>query len=249
MIFWYSPWDYLAGLLVWIICLAGLLRVLLLRRRAARRQANLRRLRWSNIGLSCWVFVGLFTGCELAFALFVDHTDAANTTNISQRWIRRHIDGEQNNAGFRDSRDFSKKLPKGVRRICFFGDSFTVGHGVKNMRDRFSDRIAARLEEVHPQKFVVANLGVLGYETSLIESLVRAAIDKGNEIDTVVYVFMMNDIEGFDPRTTQIIQEMHQDQPKSFLINRTYFLNWLYFRLVLATGPRAGAYFPNLVDA
>lgn len=249
MVIWYSPWEYLVGLVLWLVCLAVLLRVFLVRRRNARQQAKTGQLRWWNLALSGWMFLAFLTACELGFALFVDHTDATNTTNISKRWIKRHIDGEQNNAGFRDTRDFTQSLPAGVKRIAFFGDSFTAGHGVEDPKDRFTDLIAARLEAVHPGQFVVNNFGQLGYDASLIEGLVRAALIEGDQMDIVVYVYMMNDIEGFDPRTQEVIQEMQKQPPQPFLIRHTYFLNWLYFRTMQATGPRGGAYFSHLVDS
>ena len=33
-----------------------------------------------------------------------------------------------------------------MKRICFIGDSFTFGQGVKDPADRFSDRVRSRLE-------------------------------------------------------------------------------------------------------
>lgn len=249
MVIWYSPWEYLVGLTLWVLGLAVLLRVFLLRRRTARQRDKKRQLLWCNAGLSVWMFLAFLTACELVFAFFVSFSDATNATNISKRWIRRHIDGEQNDAGFRDSRDFLKPLPRGVKRICFFGDSFTAGHGVADQNARFTDRIAARLEADHPGKYVVNNLGQLGYDASLIEGLVSAALIQDTQMDLVIYVYMMNDIEGFDPRTTQAIQELQKTQPQSLLIRHTYFLNWLYFCTVQATGPRAGGYFSHLVDS
>ena len=249
MLIFYSPWEYLLGLAVWLICLSVLLRVFLLKRRNAKRRADPRRLGYWNAALSCWMFLAFLTGCELCFALFVDHTDAMNATNISKRWIVRHIDKAQNNIGFRDVHDFPKRLPRGVKRICFFGDSFTAGHGVADMSARFTDLIGERLEEVHPGKYVVANMGQLGYEAALVEALVRAALLKDNQIDMAVYVYMMNDIEGFDPRTQEAIKHIQKKQPPFWLFKDTYFFNWLYFRMVEATGPRAGGYFSHLVDS
>ncbi len=247
MLILYSPWPYLVGLAVWLICLGVLLRVLLLKRRNARRRQGT--LHGWNAALSCWMFLACLTACELFFALFVDHTDAMNATNISKRWILRHIDGEKNNIGFRDARDFSKRLPAGVKRICFFGDSFTAGHGVADKSARFTDIIGERLDEAHPGKYVVANMGELGYEATLVEGLVRAALSEGNQIDMVVYVYMMNDIEGLDPRTRAAIKGLQQKQPTFFLFRDTYFFNWLYFRMVQTAGPRGGGYFSHLVDS
>ncbi len=249
MLIFDSPWEYLVGLAVWLVCLSVLLPTFLLKRRNAKRRGDLRRLRRWNAALSCWMVLAFLTGCELFFALFVDHTDAMNASNVSKRWIVRHIDKAQNNIGFRDAQDFPKRLPAGVKRICFFGDSFTAGHGVADMSARFTDLIGGRLAKVHPGKYVVANMGQLGYEASLVESLVRGALLEGNQIDMVVYVYMMNDIEGFDPRTQEAIKRLQQKQPPFWLFRETYFFNWMYFRVMEATGPRAGGYFSHLVDS
>ena len=85
-------------------------------------------LRWVHAGLSLWLLLSVLTGVELAFALFVDFSDAFNMTNISKRWLARHIDAERNDEGFRDLGEFTKHVPEGVHRICFVGDSFTIGH-------------------------------------------------------------------------------------------------------------------------
>jgi hypothetical protein len=101
---------------------------------------------------------------------------------------------------------------------------------------------------LQPGKYEVANLGEPGLETSQIEALVRATLEQGYQIDIAVYVFMLNDIEGYDPRTQEVIKSLQQAEPRFFLISQTFFPNWIYFRLRQATG-RGGEYFPHLRDA
>lgn len=249
MLIFYAPWDYLVGLGVWSLGLAVMLLVFLIKRRSAKKAGKKGRLRLWNAALSCWMLLAFLTGCEWFFAMFVDHSDAMNFTNVSKRWIIRHIDEAQNDAGFRDANEFTKTIPEGQKRICFFGDSFTAGHGVDDMSDRFTDLIGQRLEEVHPGQYIVANLGQLGYEVTLIESLVWGALREGHEIDMVIYVYMMNDIEGLDERTEEALEGLQQNLPESWLFRRTYFFNWLYFLARQATGPAGGGYFSHLVDS
>src|SRR5262245_55143915 len=158
------PFDYLLGMAVWLLLLAaGLVALLKARRRLAARKA--RRLRWANLGLSLWMLLAVLTVVELYFAVIYDQSDSFNTTNVSQHWFDRHVVPERKALRFadgrgtlyRDDREFPEALEPGQRHICFLGDSFTFGHGVKRARDRFSNRIRASLDAQHPGRFVVSN--------------------------------------------------------------------------------------------
>ena len=247
---WYLPTSYIVGMVVWLLCLALAVRFLLRRRQSLKSRASKPSvLRWVHAGLSLWMLLSALTGVELAFALCVDFSDAFNMTNISKRWFERHIDAERNDAGFRDAREFTHHVPEGVRRICFFGDSFTAGHGITNMADRFTDRIAVALERAHPGKYVVANLGEPGYEVSLVEALVHAVLLEGSDVHMVVYAYTINDIEGYSERIKENINSLQHSQPRFFLFSRTYFFNWLYFRFVQFSRPESREYFTLLEDA
>src|SRR5262245_14175050 len=142
------PLDYLVGLLIWLAVVVGAFVWLLKARR--RNRVKTSRLRWIHLGLSVWFFVALVTVCEFVFAFFIDRSDAFNATNVSRRWTELHIDRERNSMGFRDRSGFPKTLPPGEKRICFVGDSFTMGHGVVDMSDRFTDRVAVDLNAAQP---------------------------------------------------------------------------------------------------
>jgi hypothetical protein len=124
-----------------------------------------------------------------------------------------------------------------------------VGHGIDNMDDRFSDRVAASLERKYPGRFVVANLGDPGLEISMIEARVEGVLKKDYDVDMFIYVVCLNDIEGYDPKMQQSNQNLQQLAPKSRLIAGTYFLNWLYFRFVQFNRPEVRDYYPNLHDS
>ena len=238
---------YIAGMLFWLLFSAIVLRVLLRMRR--KRQGRTGRVGWVNAGLSVWLLLAMLTGCELYFALCVDQSDGFNMTNVSRRWFDRHIEFQRNAFGARDVAQFPRQLPPNTRRICFVGDSFTIGHGIANMQDRFTDRIAAGLHRLHGSQIVVANLGDPGLEISQIEARVHGLLRADYEMEMVVYVLCLNDIEGYDSRTSTAIQELQQAEPKFFLLTETYFLNWLYFRLLQINRPGARDYFPHLIDS
>lgn len=242
----YLPATYLLGLAVWLLALAAALVWSLSLRR--QRKQHQRSLFIPHLCLSAWFVLGIMTLAEIWCAFGVDQSDAFNMTNISKRWFQKYIEAQRNQAGWRDIREFPRTLPEGVKRICFFGDSFTIGHGVRRREDRFTDRLDAELNHVQPGKFQVANLGDPGLEVSQIEARARGLLDQGYQIDIAVYVFMLNDIEGYDPRTQEVIKSLQRAEPHFFLISNTYFPNWLYFRWRQASG-RGGEYFPHLRDS
>jgi len=242
----YLPWGYLAGLLIWLVAMAySLIAILRMRRRRKQRRQSVSA---ANACMSVWCVLSLLTLAEVYCACCVDQSDAFNMTNISKRWFRKYIEAQRNAAGFRDRREFKRTLPDDQKRICFVGDSFTIGHGLKRCEDRFSDRLESQLERNDPGHYQVANLADPGLETSQIVARVKSLLNQGFQIDTLVYVFMLNDIEGYDPRTEQAIKQLQQVEPRFFLISQTYFLNFLYFRWRQATGP-GSEYFPHLVES
>lgn len=242
----YLPVTYLLGLAAWLVAMSlAVVWCLKLRR---RRKLARKSLVIPHLLLSCWCVLSLVTVTEIAFAFGVDQSDGFNATNISKRWFNKYIEAQRNKGGWRDRREFTRTVPTGTRRICFFGDSFTIGHGIRRREDRFTDRFEALLEQNQPGKYFVANLGDAGMETSQIQGLVHATLEQGYQVDTAVYVFMLNDIEGYDPRTEEVIHSLQQVETKFFLVTQTYFPNWLYFRWRQATG-RGGEYFPHLRDA
>jgi hypothetical protein len=245
--FFFLSTGYLLGMATWLaLGLVVLIVGLKLRRRWKREP---KKLRFVSGLLSLWFLLAGLTGVELYFALFYDQTDSFSTTNVSQRWYHMHV--EVNNAGFRDPRPLTPSLPEGVRRIAFVGDSFTFGHGVADVADRFSDQIAVRLEAERPGRFAVSNLSLPGLDTrGLVDGLLPEWIAEGIALDVFVYVFVLNDIEYFDERTADFYQQLAQDPPGFFLLRDTYFFNLLYSRLSqLKKGGGAPDYYSYLEDS
>src|SRR5262245_14665014 len=126
------PLDYVLGLAVWLAgSVAAFVLLLKLRRRWSRIAPQ--RVKWANAGLSVWMFLAALTVVELYFAIVYDQSDSFNMSLVSQHWFLRHV--VPNNAGFRDARPLLEHVPAGMQRICFVGDSFTFGHGIKNVAD------------------------------------------------------------------------------------------------------------------
>lgn len=235
--------DYLLAAVAWLLALGcSLVALLALRRRA--RGAVL-----ANAGLSLWVFALVVTLAELGTAFFADWSDAFNTTTISRRWFERHIETQKNETGLRDAHAFRPQLPRGRQRVAFFGDSFTIGHGIEAVSDRFSDRVARRLQDEFPNRFEVDNFGTPGFGISQIDARIRALVAAGVRLDYAVYVFTLNDIEDYHPGTQAIIRAIGREEPQSFLLGRTYLVNWLYVRVLQARGAGTADYFGELERA
>ena len=194
-----------------------------------------------------WIFLASLTIVELYFAVVYDQTDSFNMSNVSQHWFARHV--RENSQGFRDKAPFKRLVPVGQKRIAFVGDSFTFGHGIKDVGDRFSDRVGARLESVRPGKFLESNIGSPGIHVHIVTNLVEKIVDRGNQIDVLVYTICLNDIEGYEPAIDQMQQRLDLQSPKFFLFRNTYFLNMLYFRVQQARLPEVRSYYSQLADS
>ncbi len=245
MLVLYLSDGYLIGMAVWLVILAALFFGVLWGRR--RQRARGRGLFLTNLGLSLCMLLGVVTAGELAFACFADFSDTFNITNVSKRWLALHIDHERNNEGNRDHEPFTKYVPAGKKRIIFLGDSFTIGHGIKRMDDRFSNRVAEWLNEKAPGQYVVANVGDPGLETSQIESLAAGVMLKMQaDVSMFIYVYNLNDIEGYmDLAGQKPLEGIYTAGPQFFLFRDTYLLNWLYFRFRQFQG-RNNRYFDKL---
>ncbi|MBI1313964.1 hypothetical protein GC176_21935 [bacterium] len=258
LLFWCET-DYLIVLAVWLVVLIVALRGLLLWRRRLRICSTAKdgdgaaAGGWKlKLAFSLWSLLALLTSLELGFAAFVDTTDAFNATNVCHRWFRRHVDPYRNNADFRDRRNLTIRKPPGVKQIFFFGDSFTIAQGINRLEDRFTDRVEADLNRLRPAdspQIEVFNLGEFGWEVSTIESTIQAALQEGYQPDVLVYVYMLNDIEGYDPRTEIAIRGIQQIRPRFWLWSRTYFFNWLHFCWQQYNAGRTVDYFPHLADS
>ena len=95
--------------------------------------------RWTHLAVgNALVFLCLATPLllagELYFRFVYDTTDSLAYTRVCERWEQRHW--HVNRAGCRDDVRYSPALTPGKRRISFLGDSFTAGHGIKDVEDR-----------------------------------------------------------------------------------------------------------------
>ena len=238
---------YLLSIFLLIALLWGGMVVLLKKRQIYRKEKkSLTRL---NIGLAVCFVLLLLVFAEFAFAVLYVQTDAFNMTNSSKRWFHLYIENQRNEFGARDKEEFVRKLPKGEKRICFIGDSFTVGHGIKNIENRFSNLIEKKLNEQYPGVYHVSNLSDPGLELVQIEGRARGILHERYQVDQIVYVMCLNDIEGFDKIFQEKLKKLGGAGFKNFILKYSYLPNWLYFRYLQFSRKEVHDYYPHLAKS
>ena len=249
MPFDYLPFDYQLNMIGWLI--AGVVSFLVLLSRRRRWKTSAKKLRIVHILLSLWMFLAAFTVVELYFAIIFDKTDSFNMTMVSEKWFRKYVAPDQKFLKFqsgeittyRNDREFPTSIPPEQHHICFVGDSFTFGHGVPNVTDRFSNRVAASLEQEHPGKFVISNLADAGRETHWVERILQMLTSSNYRVDTFVYVVCLNDIETFHKRHRTYYEDFASHRPSFYLYYKSYFINFAYFRLKMFAVPDIREYY------
>lgn len=98
---------------------------------------------------------------------------------------------EINSKGLREE-EFGYDKPKDIKRILFFGDSFTWGYGI-NISDRFTDIFERIIQERASREYEVINMGTSGYGTDQ-EYLLLAQEGVKYAPDIIIFVYFWNDI-------------------------------------------------------
>ena len=237
------PIDYILGMGAWLAFLVVAVWGLLGWRRS-RRLAK-RSLRGPHFGLAIWMMLATFTAPEVLCSLFYDATDSFSQTNVSRRWFDRHV--QVNRAGYRDGHELPTVREAGHQYVAFIGDSFTFGHGVRNVADRFSDRVGFALAD---EGVVASNIALPGLEIrQLVDKLLPELEQQQVPIDVLVYTFVPNDIEYCDERTAAFYQKLAGCEPRLFLWKQTYFYNLLYHRLAYLSDSGRGDYYGYLTGS
>jgi hypothetical protein len=189
-----------------------------------------------------FVFAGSLVALlgEAYFRFWYDTTDSFELTKTSRRWFERYY--HVNNIGVRDNQDYlSLSRAPGQRRITFVGDSFTIGHGLRNVDDRFANRIRHR----HPEWEVHA-MAQPGLDSGNELLLMNQLVNGGYEFDQVVLVYCLNDIDDVTPewneRYARINQRLRRQRP-NFFFEHSFFLNTIYYRMWMFAFPEISDYY------
>ncbi len=160
---------------------------------------------------------------ETYYRFFYDTTDSLAFTKTTERWVQRHW--RVNNAGCRDDVDYSPIIPPGKRRVTFVGDSFTAGHGIKDVNNRFANLLRA----AHPE-WDVQVLAAVGLDTGGEQELMERTFSKGCQADEVVLVYCLNDIGDLLPAESDLNGKiLAQLDNSGWLVRDSYAINLWYF--------------------
>jgi hypothetical protein len=220
------------------LIVGGCLYVFARHRRAAKTRAGWRPIIGGNSLVLLLMLSILFLIGESFYRFVYDATDSFSQTRTSQRWFDRHF--ETNNAQVRDNENYIFNRRSSRPRFTFIGDSFTAGHGIANVEDRFTNRIRGAKRgawEVH----VFADVGRdTGEEIKLIPSLLQYNYD----FDHVVLVYCLNDINDIVPQQQRIGERSSQpNRQPGFLVQHSFLINTYYFRLRARFDPEVSQYY------
>ncbi|MDH5415428.1 MAG: SGNH/GDSL hydrolase family protein [Flavobacteriaceae bacterium] len=211
--------------------------------------------RWKNCGRFYWGVskVFLISASLLFFILlmegyygfFYDETDSYGYLLTSRRWFKRHY--IHNNLALRDDKDYSYKKEDGIRRFVFVGDSFTAGHGIKDIKDRFAGIIEDSLKRYKGNE--VYTIAVNGWDTDDEVRYLEKLIESGFEADEIILCFNMNDIAWTSGEHYLVLQSFKEAAPRNWLFTNSFFLNFVYVRSKIFSMPEFMNYFAWLSDS
>jgi hypothetical protein len=244
--------GYLLGMGLWLLLMIATPALLVRLRR--RWKESRRRIRVVYLSLTVWLCLVPLTLLEVGFALLYDTTDSFDMTNVSKRWFEVHAaPGERQlpclaGAGipnrYRADVEFPMHPPVEAEHVVFLGDSFTYGHGIADVRDRFTEKLDKRIRQYDAdRRIVISNLSCPGTDLRWIETVLQRVFASGGRIDRAVYVMCLNDIETFNDAHMSRSIDLQQFDPPTFLFRDTYFYNWLYFRSQLLFRPDVRNYY------
>jgi hypothetical protein len=203
--------------------------------------------RWAVIAANVVVFLllvsSVFLAGEAYFRYWYDTTDPLHYSKVGRRWFGRHY--RYNSSGIRDNIQYDDRLTPGQRRITFLGDSFTVGHGVRDVNNRFANLIRQtdRQAEVHL-------LAKDGFDTGAEIEALQQAQHRGYQVDAVVLVYCLNDISDLMPEWTNVLHRVRNlAEKESPWLESSYFADTLYYRLTVGRDPDVANYFGFVKDA
>ncbi len=231
-------WLFLVGPLLTGMLVLGFARGI----RQLQGRIGWRLLVLGNTLVLSFLFTSALLAGEIYFRFFYDTTDSLGYTRVCERWVQRHW--HINAAGCRDDTEYAAKIAPGKRRVTFIGDSFTAGHGVKNVGDRFPNL----LRSAHPnwEVHVLANVGL---DTGAEQILLNRALAKGYQLDQVVLVYCLNDVSDLLLNQGENFDQTFADLDRNWLTRNSYCINLLYHHYKASRNERLKNYFSFVRDA
>jgi lysophospholipase L1-like esterase len=155
---------------------------------------------------------------EAYFRFF--HAESTSFVSLSHaNWLSRYV--QNNSQGYRD-REWQSSDFTGRKVVVAIGDSFTAGHGINSVEDRWTNVLGILLGD----DYAVVNLGISGSATrQQLEAVQNFDLASPN---VIVWQYFLNDIE--------FAAQQHGQRPPitppPAIAQESYLLNFLYFRTV-----------------
>ena len=235
-------WTFVGLVLLPVIGSLLLIRL----RRHERRHPNQRKalvLVGGNLLVLGVLLSTVVLGFECYYRFWCDTTDSFGLSRVTQRWFDRHY--HVNASGVRDNLPgYVMQRTPGRRRITFVGDSFTAGHGIPDVEDRFANRIRRR-----ETTWDVHVMGFNGFDTGAELAFLRQLVAKKYELDQVVLVYVLNDIADLDPHWQSILRRIYESDKPGFLFTHSFCLNTWYYRVKAWRDPDIADYYHFVREA
>ncbi|MBU0678617.1 MAG: SGNH/GDSL hydrolase family protein [Verrucomicrobia bacterium] len=185
----------------------------------------------------------LLFGFETYLRFFADFTDSYAMSRMTVRWHDKHA--HYNSIGSRDNIEYDLKQAPGKRRITFLGDSFTAGHGIADVEERFVNLVRKKRPD-----WEVQTISRNSQDTGDEIKRVRVAGEIGYDLDVVVLVYCMNDISDLMPEWKAAWERMDRKFRKTgYLTTHSMLFNTLHYRLLGMRDSDVRNYFPSVKEA
>jgi hypothetical protein len=179
-----------------------------------------------------------FTAGEAYFRFVYDTTDSLDCTRVCQRWVERYW--RVNSWHCRDDLEYSFRIQPGKHRVTFLGDSFTTGHGIKHIEDRFANII----RRAHPD-WEIHLLARNGFDTGPEISGLKEVLSHHYQLQDVVLVYCLNDVADMQPEYAQMMARVGTDIARAGWFRRhSYLADFLYCRYRVWRDPHMKDYYP-----
>lgn len=180
---------------------------------------------------------------EFYYRFIYDTTDSLMYTKASRRWVERYY--VMNTASVRDNIDYKFFVERGKRRITFLGDSFTAGHGIKSVEERFANIV----RRAHPE-WEVHVAAKMGLDTGDEADLLNYWLTNRYEVDIVALVYCLNDISDLMPERRLAVDRINdQVRNSGWLQSSSYLFNIIGHRMQAARDPFVRGYFDMVQEA
>ncbi len=177
----------------------------------------------------------VFLGMEIYFRFYFNSTDSFSISKVSEKWYGNNW--ATNNWGFRDNMDYKLNIEQAKKRISFLGDSFTAGHGVA-----IDETFFMKIRKDNPA-IEIHSLAQPGYDTPDEISMLNDLLRKGYVPDTIVLIYNLNDIVPYMSKWRQPAHLQTGTDKQGFLVNHSYFVNFLYWRYRVKSNPGLSNYY------